>query len=305
MTVVTLENDAIEAARFHRIRRENPWAIAGLYRFDDLPKHQPLQTWRTGFPDWNGVALAAGMVSIATGLPGSGKTHLMAQIWHHIVGKYGLVAMIASFECAPNPYYVRYLREFHARRREAEMSEKQLREADQYIRDHYRFLHDPQERPTLEWFKGMAEIAVAREGVKVIQLDPWNRLESQRSPKETEPEYVARCLREVTVFAKDTGCHVQIIAHPAKRLGARREMPPDLEDVAGAMHWWNMPDQGFVVHRSKAWDDGRRCYDATFTHRKARFEELGYPCSMNVRFNPQSRVFESVINPASMSNTNG
>jgi twinkle protein len=296
MTVVTLENDAEAAARFHRIRRENPWAIAGLYRLDDLPKRQPVKAWRTGF-DWHGVALAPGMVSIATGLPGSGKTHLLAQMWHHIVGKYGLVAMIASFECAPDPYYVRYLREFFARKREAEMSERQLREADEYIRDHYRFLLHPEETPTLEWFLDMAEIAVQREGVKVIQLDPWNRLESQRTAKETEPEYVARCLRSVTVFAKDTGCHVQIIAHPAKRIGQRREAPPDLEDVAGAMHWWNMPDQGFVIHRDKAWDKGKRVFDATVFHRKARFEEIGYPCSMDVRFNPQSRVFESVVNP--------
>ena len=295
MPVITLETTDEAVARFHRMRHENPWAIAGLYRFDDLPKRQPAQTWRTGFPDWNGVALAAGMVSVATGLPGSGKTHLMAQIWNYVVGKYDLVALIASFECAPNPHYIRYLREFFGHCREAEMSEKQLRAADDYIRDHYRFLLHPQETPTLEWFLDMASIAVQREGVKIIQIDPWNRLESQRSPKETEPEYVARCLREVTVFAKNTGCHVQIIAHPAKRLSARRELPPDLEDVAGAMHWWNMPDQGFVIHRKEAWKDGRRCYDATFTHRKSRFEELGYPCVMDVRFNPQSRRFESVM----------
>jgi len=293
MIVITFDpEEAVKARR----RRENPWAEAGLYRFDDLPERPALETWRTGVFDWGGrVALAPGMVSVVTALPGSGKTHLMAQIWNYVVGKYGLVALIASFECLPKPYYVRYLREFFARCREAEMSEKQLREADQYIRDHYRFLLHPQETPTLDWFLDVAAIAVQREGVKIIQLDPWNRLESQRGERETEPEYVARCLRSLSVFAKQFGVHVQIVAHPAKRVSMRRELPPDLEDISGAMHWWNMIDQGFVVHRDKTWEDGKRYYDATFSHLKARFEDLGYPCTMDVRFNPQSRVFESVV----------
>jgi len=295
MTVVNFENDAAEAARFHKIRRENPLAFRGLYRYEDLPEKPPIETWKTGFLDWNGkVAFAPGMVSVVTGLPASGKTHLMAQIWFYIVGKYGLRAMIASFECAPKPYYGRYLREIHARKSEAEMSEGQLRNADRYISDHYLFLHDPEEEPTLDWFLEMARLAVEREGVRIVQLDPWNRLESQRGEKQTEPEYVAQCLRRMAVFAKDFGVHVQIVAHPAKRASMQRQFPPELEDISGAMHWWNMVDQGIVIDR-EPWKDGSRCYDATFYHRKARFEDLGYPCPLELRFNPQSRVFESVV----------
>ena len=299
MTVVNFENDAVEAARFHKIRRENPLAFAGVYRWEDLPNKPAIETWKTGFLDWNGkVAFAPGMVSVVTGLPGSGKTHMMAQVWHYIVEKYGLRALIASFECAPKPYYGRYLREFIGRRREAEMSEQQLREADKHISDHYLFMHHPEETPELSWFLDTARIVVQREGAKIIQLDPWNRLESQRKKDETEPEYIARCLREVAVFAKDLGVHVQIIAHPAKRASLRRDFPPELEDISGAMHWWNMIDQGIVIDR-EPWKAGSRCYDATFYHRKARFEDIGYPCSLDMRFNPQTRVFESV-----MTNTN-
>lgn len=284
-----------ETATIHRLPL-NPWSIAGLHTLDDLPDRPISETWKTGFYDWTGkVALSPGTVSVVTGLPGSGKTMLWAQIWNYIVAKYDFVALVASFECAPKPHYRRYLREFFARCRESEMNERQLMEADQFIGAHYRFLVHPEETPTLDWFLKMAELAVAREGVKIVQLDPWNRLESQRGPKETEPEYVGRCLRTLSVFAKDTGCHVQIVAHPAKRDSRRRDLAPELEDISGAMNWWNMVDQGFVVHREKLWDKGgQRCFDSKFYHRKARFEELGYPCALDLRFNWKTRVFESV-----------
>ncbi len=294
MSVVTLESDAADAAKVHYLLKRNPWASAGLHTLEDLPEQPPRDTWQLGFFGWAGkVAIAPGTVSVVTGLPGSGKTHLMAQVWQYVVAKYGLVALVASFECAPKPHYRRYLRELFGACREADMTAEQIIAADQFISDHYRFLVHPSETPTLDWFLDMAEVAVARDGAKIIQLDPWNRLESQRLKDETEPEYVARCLRTMAVFAKDTGCHVQIVAHPAKRQSQRRDIPPELEDISGAMHWWNMVDQGFVIHRDKLWTkEGGRCFEATFYHRKARFEELGYPCALPVRYNWVARRFE-------------
>jgi twinkle protein len=134
---------------------------------------------------------------------------------------------------------------------------------------------------------------VVRDGAKIVQIDPWNRLESQRGEGENETEYVLRCLRMFTVFAKAFDVHVQIVAHPAKRDPRRRDQPPEMEDVSGSQNWWNVPDQGFVVHRPKFWDaHGDRCYDAIFYQRKARFEDLGYPCAIGIRFDPIDRRFK-------------
>lgn len=287
------EDEELQSATIHRLPLD-PWSIAGLHSLDSLTDRKAVTTWNTGFLEWIGkVHLAPGSLSVVTGLPGSGKTVLWAQIWQYVVAKDGLKACIASFECAPKPYYRRYLREMWARCREQDMTVVQIADADAFIRDHYWFLLHPEETPTLDWFLEMAYIA-ADKGCSIIQLDPWNRLESQRGPKETEPEYVARCLRALSVLAKDMNIHVQIVAHPAKRDARRRDIAPDLEDISGAMHWWNMPDQGFVVHRKELWTkSGGRCYDAKFFHRKARFEELGYPCALDIRFNPHTRVFES------------
>jgi len=270
--------------------------LKGLCTLDNFDEPKPRELWNTGFFEWAGkVALSPGMVSIVTGLPGSGKTHLWAQIWHYVLAKYDLVAGIASFECRPKPYYRRYLRQFFARCPEALMTDVQKTQADRFIQEHYLFFDHPEDAPTLEWFLELAEYAVVREGVSILQIDPWNRFESQRRQGESEVDYISRCLRTLSIFARNFGCHIQILAHPAKRDARRREMSPELEDISGAMHWWNMCDQGFIVHRKEFWNKEQgRCFDAKLLYRKSRFEELGYPCTMDVKFNPQTCRFEGV-----------
>ena len=68
----------------------------------------------------------------------------------------------------------------------------------------------------LQWLLMNAEVAVRRNGAKILQIDPWNRLEASRERGESETDYIGRCLRELYSFAVDLDCHVQIIVHPAK-----------------------------------------------------------------------------------------
>ena len=96
------------------------------------------------------------------------------------------------------------------------------------------------------------------------------------------------------LFAVHNNCHVQIIAHPAKRDIKFRDRMPFLEDVSGSKNWDNMPDQGFAIHRKQFWDKktNQRQYDCQLFHLKAREEELGYQCCMNMRLNPQTCRYE-------------
>jgi len=132
---------------------------------------------------------------------------------------------------------------------ERNLYDEEIRKADQWIEDHYLFVQHPDQRPSLEWFLDLAEAAVMRHGVRIIQVDPWNRLEGSREPRENETDYIGRCLRTLHAFAHDMNCHVQILAHPAKMEGNRCGHSPSLEDISGSKHWDNMPDQGVVVHR--------------------------------------------------------
>lgn len=263
-----------------------PWPVDGLYRLSELPEPPPLLTWEPGFPEWESkVRLAPGMVSLVTGHPGHGKTALCAQIWFNVVKKYDVPIAVASFETRAKPHLRRQLRSLVHGRLERDLSDDERRSADAWINERYFFLQHPDGRPTLNWLLDLAEVAVVRHGARIVQLDPWNRLEAGRDRSETETEYILRCLRAVYQFAVDFGVHVQILAHPAKMDAARRGDAPMLEDVAGSKHWENVVDQGFSVHRPNLVADATgRPTEAVLFHRKARFEELGYPCKLNMNY---------------------
>jgi twinkle protein len=263
-----------------------PWPVDGLFRLSELPEPPPLTLWKPGFPEWESkVRLARGTFSVVTGQPGHGKTALWTQIWFQVVRGYDVPIFVCSFETRAKPHMRRTLRTLCSGRLERDMDDRQIATADRWIDERYLWGYHPQDKPDLKWWLDMAEVAIVRHGAQVVQLDPWNRLETQRDGrKETETDYIGRCLTEIYSFAQQMNAHVQILAHPAKMDGKARGRPPELEDISGSKHWENRVDQGFVVHRKKIIDGGQRCTEATLFHRKARFDDLGHPCQLNLDF---------------------
>ena len=274
-----------------------PWPVDGLYRMNELPEPPPIQTWEPGFPEWeNKIRLSPGMLSVCTGHPGHGKTHLFSQIWYQVARAYQVKVAIASFETRAKPHHQRVIRTLMSGKLEKDMSDAERRWADDWINDAYLWIQEPLDKPaTLEWLLDRAEVAVVRHGCRVVQIDPWNRLEGQRARGESETDYIGRCLSAIYKFAQQMDCHVQILAHPAKMDGKFRGNAPALEDISGSKNWDNRVDQGFVVHRPNMTnDDGTRATEAVLIQRKARFEELGYPCSLDLRLNLERGRYESI-----------
>ncbi len=260
-----------------------------------MPEPPPLKLWDPGFPEWEGkVKLAPRTLSVGTGHPGHGKTALWAQIWFQVARRYDLVVCCASFETRPKPHMRRQLRSLFCGALEKDLRREEIAAADAWIDEHYRFLAHPDQRPTLDWLLDTAEIAVVRHGAKVIQVDPWNRLEGARADRESETDYIGRCLRALHAFAHDLDVHVQILAHPAKMDAQRRGKAPGLEDISGSKHWENAVDQGFVIHRPEVFDGTNRKTEAVLYHRKARFEELGHPCKLMLDFDLAKGAYRSI-----------
>ncbi len=270
------------------------WPIKGLYRLNEMPEPAPLTVWRPGFDEWESkVMLAPRTLSVVTGHPGHGKTALWQQIWFQVAKRYDVIPCIASFETRAKPHLRRQLRTLLTGKLEKDMDDEERRRADAWIAERYLFLVHPEQRPTLDWFLDMAEIAVVRHGARVVQVDPWNRLEGSRTRDESETEYIGRCLRSLHQFAHDMNVHVQILAHPAKMESARKGTAPMLEDISGSKNWDNMVDQGFVVHRPEIFDGVARKTEAVLYHRKARFEELGYPCKLGLDYSIEFGRYKS------------
>lgn len=296
-----LNSDGKHELRERVMEGQLPWPVKGLFKLSEMPEPAPIFTWKPGFDEWESkIQIAPGMLSVVTGMPGHGKTALFTQIWGQIVKQYGIKIAVASFETRPKPHMRRQLRTLHSLTPEIGMDEYQTKAADRWIDDHYVWLQHPDQQPTLEWVLDMAEVAVVRHGVRALQIDPWNRMEHQRQRGENETDYIGRALSAIYVFAQDMHCHCQILAHPSKRDGNNRTAPPDLEDISGSSHWNNRVDQGFVVHRPKIMDGAKRATEADLYHKKARFEELGYPCKVSIRYDLDKRRYVSTDYEAEM-----
>lgn len=272
-----------------------PWPVDGLYRLSELPEPPPLELWNPGFPEWESkLRLARGTTSVVTGQPGHGKTALFTQVWFNVVRAYDVPIFVSTFETRAKPHFRRTLRTLLSGKLEQYMDDDEVARADRWIEERYLWGLQKDDKPTLRWWLDMAEIAIVRHGAQIVQLDPWNRLESQRDGKqETETEYIGRCLTDIYTFAQQMNAHVQILAHPAKIDGKQRGRAPELEDISGSKHWENRVDQGFVVHRPKIMDGAQRCTDANLFYRKARFEELGHPCKLGLDFDLKTWRYRS------------
>lgn len=269
------------------------WPVDGLYKLSEIPEPPPLVTWEAGFPEWERkLRFAPSTLCVLTGHPGQGKTTIVAQIVFNICCRYGVKAAIASFETNAKPHHRRNIRRFMFGK--CDLTDDECARADRWNDEHLLWIAHPQRRPTFRWFMDLAEVAVIRHGIKIIVLDPWNKVEGDRPPDVRETDWIRDRLNDLLNFARDFGVLVLVLCHPAKGDHRTRDRRPELEDIAGSKHWDNIPDQGLAIFRPKIFDKGQRKTEAQLFHLKARFEELGHECRLDINYDLSSGRFCSV-----------
>lgn len=286
-----LLKDGAQALRELVMDGSQPWPVDGLYRLSELPEPPPLDVWDAGLGGM--VKIAPTHLSVVTGHGGHGKTRFMAQVWRNIAKAHSVRLAVCTMETLAKPGYRRYLREIAYGADQGSIPAWALRDLDGWIDEHYRFIQHPQRKPGLNWLLDVAEVAVVREGCRAVVIDPWNKLERARDPKQSETDYIGEVLDELMLFAVQLNCHVQIVAHPAKVGFEARRRPPVLEDIAGSKAWETKPDQGFCVWRPEMFKNGQRQTDCEFIVLKTRFEELGFPRQIPMRLNLREGRYES------------
>lgn len=250
------------------------YPIRGLFNFknyfDEINDyyHQSLGFELGVSTGWSGLNdlynVVPGELTIVTGVPNSGKSEwidaLLCNLNHSVGWKFALCSMENQVR-----EHARKLLEKHIKKpffdvrygeRVERMSVEELDRGKKWLSDSFALIRCENEcLPNVDWVLDLARIAVLRHGVNGLVIDPYNELDHQRPPNQTETEYVSQMLTKIKRFAQHHACHVWFVAHP-RQLHNWIGGPPNMYDISGSAHFINKCDNGIVVHRNRDPDAG-------------------------------------------------
>jgi twinkle protein len=254
----TLGADALKEA----LENATPWPVKGLYEaasFSDqvlslYDKGMPSGE-STGFPEVDDIyTVAPGMLTIATGSPGSGKSAFIDNIMVNIARSKDWKFAMCSFENPPSTHVAK-LAAIYAQRPffdgpTPRMSRTEAERAMAWVNEHFVFLHQADgSLSSMDGIIDLAKAAVMRYGVRGLVIDPINYV--GRNPDQSETDWVSDMLTQLKLFATSSDAHVWLVAHPTKmqRKQDGSYPVPTGYDIAGSAHYFNKADMGISVHR--------------------------------------------------------
>jgi twinkle protein len=267
-----------EAGVTRCITSAKAYPVQGLYRMSDFAEQPQPDPIRLTIPDmWDCWPVVPGRFTVVTGYPGKGKTTWMMACIADLM-RQGINICLGSFETDVNPILRDTLRQHLAGCNLKGLTTEKRAFADDLIEQRLTIIAqqsiDDESDLDLEGVLELAKIAVLRDGVKVVILDPWNQIEHKRRQNESETEYVGRAIRMMKRFAKNYAVALVIVAHPAKPSFEEAKHPPSLYSIAGSAHWYNAADYGIVIHRNR---------ESTITHVANVKVRMGNPGTEGVR----------------------
>lgn len=188
---------------------------------------------------------------VVTGIPSSGKSEFIDEIVERLNINYGWRAAYFSPENAPLAYHAAKLIEKFTGKRfsRSTMSYGEYKQVKEHLEQDFSFIA-PKEDFTVGNILEKARYLVRRKGIKILVIDPYNRLEDE-SGNQNETKYIKGLLSQLTRFAQQHDVLVILMAHPTKLHKNKDGViePPTLYDISGSAHFFNMADFGLVVHR--------------------------------------------------------
>lgn len=208
---------------------------------------------RLGWRDLDNIYRPApGMLSIVTGIPGSGKSSFVDAVGVRLAERDGWRFAVFSPESAPTSRHILNLVGIHAGINATRLEPGQVHEQLDWINAHFTWIRST-DAVTLTDVIRRADIIRRRDGIDGLVIDPWNELDHTRPDGVTETQHISDSLTRLRRWARRHGVHIWLVAHPKKQ--ERRTdgtyNPPGLYEITGSATWNDKADMGVVVHRDR------------------------------------------------------
>jgi twinkle protein len=220
------------------------------------------------------ITWESGRLAIVTGIPSSGKSEFVDYIVTKLNIKHGWKSAFFTPENYPLKFHYAKLFEKLIGKKfsQAKTNELEWDMAYDHIRNNFFYILN-EEDFTVKSILDSARILIKTRGIKIIVIDPYNKLEHKYTDSETQ--YISRFLDQIIQFAKINDVLIFLIAHPKKmnKTNGASDVP-SLYDISGSANFYNKTDYGFTIHR-KVDTDNVMMNEIQVHFQKIKYKHLG------------------------------
>jgi twinkle protein len=265
----------------------------------DLIEDKLDELYKNGLPQGHGIGydnldrivrFTLGRLMVVTGIPGHGKSEFIDELVERLNILYGWKAGYFSPENHPLELHASKILEKltgkHFQSRDLPLPEYE--HAKLHFSQNFYFIYPKDEATDLDTILEKGLYLIRRFGIKILVIDPWNRLEHMVPPGVSETNYISRELDKITMFCQRNNVLIILVAHP-KKMGREdgKLEKPTLYDINGSAAFFNKCDYGISVYRD-------RSEETTQIHvQKVRFKNLGQPGMAEFKYNIDNGRFSA------------
>jgi twinkle protein len=187
-----------------------------------------------------------------TGIPSSGKSDFVDQMCIGYNNNYGWKTAFASPENKPNFLHAHKLlrKTWQGMPLTSDVGTDKWKQVTEHVNDNYFFVD--MDRYTLEEVLKKGAELVKRKGIKVLVIDPFNKVRDINSGTDDVTKYTMEYLTKIEMFAKKYDVLVIIVAHPTKMYKDKdgNIEEPTMYSIKGGGEWYDASYHGLLVHRN-------------------------------------------------------
>lgn len=245
------------------------------------------------------ITWESGRLAIVTGIPGSGKSEFVDYIVTKLNLIYGWKAAFFTPENHPlKHHYAKLFEKFIGKKfSQIKCTEVEFDMAYEHIRNNFFYIMNEDDF-TVESILNSAKVLIRSRGIKIMVIDPYNKLEHKYNDSETQ--YISRFLDQIIQFAKINDVLLFLIAHPKKmnKTAAGKIEVPSLYDISGSANFYNKTDYGITVHRNTD-DDNVMINEIKVYFQKIKYKHLGKQGIINLNYDYETGRFSQSGNDKS------
>ena len=245
------------------------------------------------------ITWETGRLVIITGIPSSGKSEFVDYLVCKMNIKHGWKAAFFTPENYPLKFHYSKLFEklIGKKFNRNTTSELEWDMAYDYIRNNFFYILN-EEDFTIKSILDSAKILIKTRGIKVVVIDPYNKLEHKYTDSETQ--YISRFLDQIIQFAKFNNILIFLVAHPKKmnKTGTGKIEVPSLYDISGSANFYNKTDYGITVHRITN-DENVMQNEVDVYFQKIKYKHLGKQGIVHLNYDYISGRFNQAGNDQS------